>query len=172
MANGTCSVEGCERVLDSRGWCDYHYRHWLKHGDPLMVKKRGPKPKPRPTCSVGGCERVVHGRGYCPLHYQQWKNNGDPLINRRNLRGPASYVWRGDDVKYFAVHRRLRVLRGSAKKFTCAHCGLLPARHWAYDHQDPNERHSEDGWPFSLDPERYTPLCSSCHALLDRKTKA
>lgn len=30
-----CAVEGCARAKSRRGWCDAHYRRWLRHGDPL-----------------------------------------------------------------------------------------------------------------------------------------
>lgn len=33
----TCSVEGCERVARSRGWCGKHYQRWYNHGDPLAI---------------------------------------------------------------------------------------------------------------------------------------
>lgn len=32
-----CSIEGCESVALSRGWCAKHYRRWERHGDPLRV---------------------------------------------------------------------------------------------------------------------------------------
>lgn len=37
MAQGTCSIEGCERGHLARGWCSVHYRRWRKHGDPLTL---------------------------------------------------------------------------------------------------------------------------------------
>lgn len=30
-----CSIEECEQVIFSRGWCARHYTRWLRHGDPL-----------------------------------------------------------------------------------------------------------------------------------------
>ncbi len=30
-----CSIEGCERPVDSRGWCKRHYARWSRYGDPL-----------------------------------------------------------------------------------------------------------------------------------------
>jgi hypothetical protein len=39
MGNDTrlCTIEGCEHKYHSRGWCNMHYRRWLKHGDPLQT---------------------------------------------------------------------------------------------------------------------------------------
>lgn len=35
-----CTVKGCNRTAEKRGFCQMHYRRWQRHGDPLMVKKR------------------------------------------------------------------------------------------------------------------------------------
>lgn len=35
MANGTCSIDGCDRPVLARGWCNRHYLRWRNHGDPL-----------------------------------------------------------------------------------------------------------------------------------------
>jgi hypothetical protein len=32
---GPCSIEGCEKPIDGRGYCKSHYRRWQRHGDPL-----------------------------------------------------------------------------------------------------------------------------------------
>jgi len=37
MAKGTCSVEGCDKPVTSRGWCEMHYYRWRRHGDPAIV---------------------------------------------------------------------------------------------------------------------------------------
>lgn len=33
-----CSVEGCDKPVDSRGWCQMHYTRWKHNGDPLVVQ--------------------------------------------------------------------------------------------------------------------------------------
>lgn len=35
MNKGKCSIEGCNREAVTRGWCDPHYKRWMRHGDPL-----------------------------------------------------------------------------------------------------------------------------------------
>lgn len=71
MADSTCSVAACVRGVYCRGWCDPHYRKWLKYGDPVVgtfhirlvgtpeqrfwprVNKSGPMPPHRPE--LGRC---------------------------------------------------------------------------------------------------------------------
>ncbi|WP_249139118.1 DNA (cytosine-5-)-methyltransferase [Actibacterium sp. MT2.3-13A] len=33
-AGKRCSVDGCDRDARKRGWCNAHYQHWRKHGEP------------------------------------------------------------------------------------------------------------------------------------------
>ena len=35
---GICTVEGCEAPFESRGYCNKHYRRFLRHGDPAHIK--------------------------------------------------------------------------------------------------------------------------------------
>lgn len=35
----SCSIEGCERPHDSRGWCDMHYKRWRAHGSTDVAEK-------------------------------------------------------------------------------------------------------------------------------------
>ena len=34
VSKNVCSVDGCARPLDARGWCRMHWKRWRKHGDP------------------------------------------------------------------------------------------------------------------------------------------
>jgi hypothetical protein len=34
VAQRTCSIEGCDRPVRGRGWCQMHWRRWRKHGNP------------------------------------------------------------------------------------------------------------------------------------------
>lgn len=35
MANATCLVDGCNKRVKARGWCNPHYMNWWRRGDPL-----------------------------------------------------------------------------------------------------------------------------------------
>ena len=37
-----CTIEGCHKPVDARGYCDTHYGRWKRHGDPLVVKYQTP----------------------------------------------------------------------------------------------------------------------------------
>lgn len=37
MTNRTCSIDGCERKHKGRGWCESHFRKFLRYGSPLGV---------------------------------------------------------------------------------------------------------------------------------------
>lgn len=74
MKKDTCSVDGCERQVQARGWCQMHYARWQRHGDPGDAA-------PRHTwqgigCAVDGCNRAAAKRGWCGMHYQRWALSG------------------------------------------------------------------------------------------------
>lgn len=64
----TCSIPGCERPHEARGWCNTHYERWRQHGTTDLL---------RPVyCSVSGCDRHPHGHGLCERHYRQRERRG------------------------------------------------------------------------------------------------
>lgn len=69
---------------------------------------------------------------------------------------------------YEAMHSRLKHRKGLARRLPCVDCGA-PARHWSYDHKDPNELTSPTGREYSANPEHYQPRCRSCHHELDKR---
>ena len=85
----TCSVEGCDRPVQAKGWCSTHYARARRNGVPgpaeIAVTSRGAAKLA--LCSVPGCDRPAPTAGYCPGHYARVRRTGDP--------GPAEFqAWR------------------------------------------------------------------------------
>ena len=52
-----CSIEGCEKVATTRGWCQMHYARWLRHGEPgAAAPILGPRPVVDGRRQCKGCE--------------------------------------------------------------------------------------------------------------------
>lgn len=71
-----------------------------------------------------------------------------------------------DDPAYNTVHSRLYKSRGRACLQRCIACGAK-AWDWAYNHEDPDERHAPNGAPYSVNPEFYVPMCRLHHIRTD-----
>lgn len=83
-----CSVDGCERTAEARGWCGTHYMRWKRHGDPPINSRDPAQRLPPAVCSVEGCDALVQSRGWCSRHYARWLKYGDPLTTRRDPPNP------------------------------------------------------------------------------------
>ena len=78
IVRGPCSVEGCETISRTRGWCRVHYRRWVRHGDPnVLLRQKGPADG---ICVIEECTNVAHARGWCTTHHMRWQTHGDPTI--------------------------------------------------------------------------------------------
>ena len=76
-----CSIEGCEDDSRKRGWCEFHYDRWSRHGDPLAGGPRQAVKNPDPLgrCRIEGCENKAVGWHLCSKHYAKLKKYGDPV---------------------------------------------------------------------------------------------
>lgn len=74
MPEGTCSIEGCERSAEKRGWCGTHYQRWRRTGSTDLRLVNGG------LCSIDGCDLPASTRGWCRRHYDHWKRHGDPSV--------------------------------------------------------------------------------------------
>lgn len=161
MPKRTCSVDQCDRPAKSRGWCQTHYMYWYtnrvapKH--PIRTWGRARTE----ICQVEGCNQPYECRGYCASHYKRIQTHGEPGSPEIRPR-----VIPDDDATYELVHLRLKKRRGPASTFRCVTCDG-PAQQWAYDHQDLNEKHSDKGYAFSVNPDHYQPMCVPCHKRFD-----
>lgn len=73
-------------------------------------------------------------------------------------------------IGYRGAHMRVQAARGPASAYPCVgDCGR-PAADWAYVHDDPDELVTTvNGAPrlYSLDSDRYRPMCRRCHRRFD-----
>ncbi len=99
MSNAICSIEGCERVVNSRGWCKAHYRRWLYNGDPRGQRSLLP---PR-GCTLG--EAFSHYRpGTPPAAGVVW-----PWLGFIDAGGYGRFQWYGERVMAHRVAYELFV---------------------------------------------------------------
>jgi hypothetical protein len=105
----------------------------------------------------------------CPRCGGPKAHNAATCADCRDRAAERNPKWRGDEIEYTAAHARVVAQRGKPDEYPCAHCGGQ-ATEWAYDHSDPNELRNHTGrddGPFSLDAQRYMPLCVPCHRRFD-----
>lgn len=97
MADGTCSVDGCEKQRHyADGLCGMHYQRFRRHGS-LGVPPRKAS-KPRGLCSIEGCGQPHQARGWCKKHHNRWLRHGDPMFAlKRRDRPPEERVCRAPD---------------------------------------------------------------------------
>lgn len=156
----TCSIPACDKSAYGRGWCKAHYQRWLTTGDPgdSPVRRR----IPGDTCAIDGCSEPHNSRGWCKRHYRRWLRTGDA----GGLEFIA-YPLPPEALTYRAIHLRLAAQRGLAADRLCS-CGA-PARHWAYQHNDPDPMCGDEGLLYSADILNcYAAMCVPCHSALDR----
>lgn len=185
MADRTCSVDGCNRPHYAHDLCNPHYNRKCRTGDvrpdePIMlVRPRGLYHDPEwcrarfeddlltfgEMAELAGCSIATIAK-----YVKQHGINVPTQRQRVELRGngwPA-----GNEAGYQAVHDRVRAIRGLASEHMCCRCGR-PARDWAYDNADPNEkRWVLNGRFYSTDPSHYQPMCIPCHRRFDYADKA
>ncbi len=94
-----CSIEGCDRFVNARGWCITHYANWRRNGDPiaqpLTPRQRfarstveGPLSDTRPD--LGPCllfTGATNGNGYGQFRYND-RNGYAHRYAWESVRGP------------------------------------------------------------------------------------
>lgn len=127
----TCSVEGCERPIHTRGLCTAHYAKWWRAGGDDTVIRRA---KGR-LCSIEGCTRPHEARGLCGTHYQRWRHSGDPMVVK-TTRPLAERFWEKVDRSGGADScwewQAVRSKRGYGR-FTIGHSHVVSAYRIAYE---------------------------------------
>jgi hypothetical protein len=108
----------------------------------------------------------------CQKHYWRVRRHGDMnVVNKPpgwpGAKGDKHPSWVGDNATNSAVHFRIAVARGKASEYMCIKCGVT-ADDWAYQYNCDSENQSARG-PYSLDINKYEPMCSSCHRYFDNE---
>lgn len=75
MPDRTCSIDECDRPFYGRGWCQFHWLRWYRHGDTSYER---PRQLGRPPCIIDGCDAPNVGRGWCSKHWTRWSRHGSP----------------------------------------------------------------------------------------------
>jgi hypothetical protein len=167
-----CVSEGCLRPSHFRQpLCLMHYTR-RRRGSPVD----GPVRKTRNesgVCTADGCE-TPSARRYCSKHYARVARHGSPdiVLPSGRVAGPGHPSWQGENVKYSALHMRLRSHRGTPQR--CEHCWTTEATRfeWALNwHAAPNYVISDGGLPYSTDLDDYVRLCTPCHRTMDLRTE-
>lgn len=171
MTDRTCSIDGCEKPPRSGAaeWCPKHYHRWYRHGDPLATATRPPKRDlvGERFGNLTVLERVDGRFWICRCDCGQNNRVATGDLNRGTVTSCGDRTHRrSHDAGYSAAHARTTGERGPASRLTCIDCDA-PASHWSYDHDDPDERISDDGLPYSLDTSHYEPRCVPCHKAFD-----
>jgi len=99
----------------------------------------------------------LKGKNTWSRHHRHTEEAKKRIANGQT--GINSYLWKGDDVGYFALHSW--VVRHKGKPQICEHCGATSKEKWLHwaniDHK--YKRNLND----------YISLCASCHSKYDRK---
>lgn len=78
MPKPTCSVDGCEKPVKTRGWCSMHYERWRTGADFYAKGDLRSRVRVHPPCRVEGCERPAYlaDHGLCDGHYARRRTTG------------------------------------------------------------------------------------------------
>jgi hypothetical protein len=70
-----CTIEGCERKVLAKGWCNTHYQRWRRTGDVQADRPIAGDPAPRPPRRPDS--DLLRG-----LTEQQWERHADRVMTK------------------------------------------------------------------------------------------
>jgi hypothetical protein len=173
-----CSLEGCDRLQQSRGYCKMHAKRDRRYGSPLIVKRV--HSYAGIACAVDGCETQAVSNSYCRMHKDLWYKNGDPLIRINGRRGEGTTRKDGyrqirahghplaDSRGQLLEHRKLLYDRIGPGPHECHWCSKqvrwetgISATSVVVDHVDSNRANNT--------AENLVPSCNACNLRRSRR---
>lgn len=144
MYGTTCSIEGCDKLHFSRGWCKAHHSRWVRHGDPEGGRQSNLRGRPpldrllaRRTIDARGCWVISGGAGgypkllvegvYQKAHRWSYEHYRGPIPDGLQLDHLCRNIACANPEHLEPVTQRENVLRGvgptaiNAAKTTCIH---------------------------------------------------
>jgi hypothetical protein len=103
MSITACSVEGCDKPVRARGWCQNHYKHWRRG---KMPNDGEDNRRRRGLCSVDNCDQAHSARGFCRRHYTRVLRNGAPGSAEAIYAPPGSGWTNGSGYRMRTVNGR------------------------------------------------------------------
>lgn len=93
-----CAVSGCHGSARKRGWCEFHYERWRKHGSPEAGGPRRLPPNSQSVCSVDGCGKRAVSAHLCESHWRKHYKYGD--CNAGYIQDGRSKEWHVNNLGY------------------------------------------------------------------------
>lgn len=69
-----CSIAGCGKVVNARGYCKSHYKKLIKYGDPLVTKKVA-----RERCGPNHCGKARCQAAITLSNHIRYVKNPEPI---------------------------------------------------------------------------------------------
>lgn len=168
----TCSVDNCAKPVKRNTYCYGHYMKNWRYGTPTP---EWPSKYDNLVLRRYGTLVVLARRGeswLCKCDCGKYRVTRTGDLNRTGAANTCGIAGQhlADAPSYAAAHARVKALYGPASSHECVGCGN-PAKHWYYDHTDPNELHesglSSNPIAYSAHPSHYSPRCVPCHKRYD-----
>lgn len=123
-----CAVKDCNNSVHAKGYCNTHYRRFLKFNDPLKTEISPPYRGKK--CSVEDCIEKAYKKGMCNKHFQRFRKFGTTELPKKicSVVGCDSEIKNGGlglcSKHYQRLKRHGNVDDPKPKLVVCKDCGL------------------------------------------------